>query len=243
MKRLVLLALPLALAACGQKDGSSNSSTPAPVAAASAPAGKTWADVVSRTDEGYVMGNPNAPLKLVEYGARSCPTCGALGREGFGPLTDKYVSTGKVSFEFRDFLVHGAPDLVAALVGYCGGAEPFFPLLEQTYAIQNDTLDKLQKVTPAEQQALQGMSNEQQLTRLAEIMGMIDFAKQRGLPEAKTRACLADKAMIDKLAKNTDAKSQDGTVSGTPTLILNGRKLDGVTNWQGLESELKSAGA
>lgn len=52
-----------------------------------------------KTPEGYPMGNPNAPIKLaVEY-ARSCPTCGAFVCEAYRPLTEKYVATGKVSFD------------------------------------------------------------------------------------------------------------------------------------------------
>ena len=71
--RLLLLALPLALAACGGGNGDANSSAPAasPVAAVPAPAGKDWTQVVSKTAEGYVMGNPDAPIKLVEYGSPS----------------------------------------------------------------------------------------------------------------------------------------------------------------------------
>src|SRR4051812_43521423 len=77
--RFALAFLPLlALAACGS--GGDNASAPVtsstPVAQAAPPAGKQWVDVVSKTPEGgYVQGNPNAPIKLVEYGARMCPTC------------------------------------------------------------------------------------------------------------------------------------------------------------------------
>ena len=103
------------LSACG---GNGNSSAPAaPVAAVAAPAGQDWTQIVSKTaDGGYVMGNPNAAIKLVEYGSRTCPTCGAFGQTGMKPLEEKYVKSGKVSYEFRDFLVH-APDLGVAALG------------------------------------------------------------------------------------------------------------------------------
>ena len=105
--RIVLAVLPFLLAACG--DGAGNSSAPAaPVAAVTAPAGQSWLDTVAQTEGGFRVGNPDAPVKLIEYGARSCPTCGAFAREGAEPLLNNYVASGKVSFEFRDFLVHGA---------------------------------------------------------------------------------------------------------------------------------------
>jgi protein-disulfide isomerase len=246
MKSPVFLALPLALAACGGGTDTVqvDNTTSAPVAAASAPAGQNWVETVVKTPEGgYRMGNPDAPIKLVEYGARSCPGCGAFAREAMTPLSEKYVASGKVSFEFRDFLVHGAPDLAAALVGTCGGPQPFFPLLEQMYAQQNDYLDKLQKISPAEQQRLTGMTPPQVAASLAETMGLIEFAKQRGIPEAKVRACLADQKAIEELAKITETASGNGTVTGTPTLILNDKTIPNATSWADVEAALKAAGA
>ncbi|MCB8829698.1 DsbA family protein, partial [Escherichia coli] len=117
---------------CSKGGDAGNTGTPAapaaPVAAVAAPAGQHWTDVVAQTKEGYVMGNPDAPIKLVEYGSRLCPTCGALAREGYQPLTTKYVDSGKVSFEFREFLVHGALDMPPTLLGNCTSKEAFFPL-------------------------------------------------------------------------------------------------------------------
>jgi len=58
----------VALTACSKKstDTSVNVAAPSgPIAAVPPPAGKQWTDVVSETAEGgYVMGNPNAPVKL-----------------------------------------------------------------------------------------------------------------------------------------------------------------------------------
>ena len=238
-----LAVLPLALAACSGGDTSNTTQAAAPVAAATAPAGQNWAETVVKTPEGYLMGNPNAPIKLVEYGARSCPTCGAFGREAFKPLTDNYVSTGKVSFEFRDFLVHGAPDVALTLLGQCGGVAPFFPILEQMYGNQIAFLDKLQAMTPAQQQELANQPPTVVATKLAEQMGAIDFVKQRGIPEAKARACLADQKQLEVMAKPTETAMQAGTVTGTPTFLINDKKLDQVVSWDQMEKALKAAGA
>jgi protein-disulfide isomerase len=238
-----IAALPLALAACSGGDSSNTTQAAAPVAAATAPAGQNWTETVVKTDEGYLMGNPNAPIKLVEYGARSCPTCGAFAREAFKPLTDNYVSTGKVSFEFRDFLVHGAPDVALTLLGQCGGTAPFFPILEQMYQNQNAFLDKLQTMPPAMQQSLANLAPTAVATKLAEHMGAIDFVKQRGIPEAKARACLADQKQLEIMAKPTESAMQSGTVTGTPTFLLNGKKMENVLSWSEMEKALKAAGA
>lgn len=244
MKPLASLTLlSLALTACSSKDDGNTTTAAAPVAASSAPAGQAWTDTVVKTDEGYLMGNPAAAIKLVEFGARSCPTCGAFGREGFPPLTSKYVASGKVSFEFRDFLVHGAPDLALTLLGQCGGPAPFFPILEQMYSNQNAFLDKLQMMSPPAQQALQGKSPAEVVTALAQQMGAIDFVKQRGVPEAKARACLTSQPGIEAAAKTTETHMKDGSVTGTPTFLINGQPYTGAPTWEGVEAALKAAGA
>lgn len=242
MKSRFLMVSALALAGCG--NGADNSTAPAaPVAAASAPAGQNWVDtVVKVADGGYRMGNPDAPIKLIEYGARSCPTCGLFGREGMRPLEEQYVASGKVSYEFHDFLVHGAQDLPGALLGICAGTAPFFGLLEAMYVTQNDYLDRLPKMSKADQARLQSATPTQAVTILAEQGGMIELVKQRGIPEAKARACLNDQKALEALAATTEKLGKDGTVTGTPTFYLNGERVN-AADWAGVETALKAAGA
>lgn len=239
---MTLIALPLALAACGKGGTAADTAAPAaPVAATAAPAGQQWQDVVAKTAEGYRMGNPDAPVKLVEYGARLCPGCRQLAETAFTPLMDNYVSTGKVSFEFRDFLIHGPAELALATLGQCGGPGTFFPILEQTYANQPSFIDKWQAMPPA-QQATAGKTPPQIVQTYANAIGAVDFVKQRGIPEAKAQACMKDVAAIEAIAAVTAKASNDGTVTGTPTVILNGKPLDNPT-WENLEKALKAAGA
>jgi protein-disulfide isomerase len=247
MKRFALLpalsALAL-LAGCGG-DGGSGEAPSAPansVAAVSAPAGQDWTQQVRATPEGgYVMGNPDAKLKLVEWGSRLCPTCGAFANTGMRPLIDNYVKSGKVSYEFREYLVHGAPDFAPALIGRCAGAEPFFPMLEEMFAAQPTVLPKMEDAG-AFQQQIANLPPGQAFTRWAEKLGFIEFAKQRGLPEAQVRACLTDKKAIDDLVKYMDEGTKAG-VTGTPSFFLNGEPLTGAVSWPQVEQALKNAGA
>ncbi|WP_174279346.1 DsbA family protein [Sphingomonas bacterium] len=247
--KLVALASALALAACGSSGSGGGTAPPtAPagsIAAVPPPAGQDWTQTVSRTAEGFVMGNPQAPIKLVEYGSRLCPTCGALARDGYQPLTDRYVKTGKVSFEFREFLVHGAVDVPPALIGTCVGPEPFFALLEQMFANQESFEDALQKAPPATQQRIDAAPVATRFKLMGDAMGLTAFVQARGVPAATAAACLTDTKRIDALTKQTQDKGPggDGTVSGTPTLLLNGRVADGVITWPALDAALKRAGA
>ncbi|WP_174280599.1 DsbA family protein [Sphingomonas bacterium] len=245
--RTTLACAAFVLAAgCGKGPDVTNGTVPVAAATgARPPAGQKWTDVVSQTAEGgYRMGNPDAPLKLVEYGSRTCPTCGAFGQSGMRPLEDRYVTGGKVSYEFRDFMVH-APDLGVAVLGQCAGAAPFFPLLEQMYLGQPAFLDKLEAASKDQAfvTRVQALSPVQATTMWVDRLGYVDFMKQHGMTEVQARACLADPKRIDAVTALTKRGSDDQEISGTPTFILNGQKLDNQVVWPQIEQALKAAGA
>lgn len=247
---LTCVGLALATAGCSKGPDVTNDTVPvaAPAnsaAAAKPPAGQKWTDVVSRTpDGGFRMGNPNAALKLVEYGSRTCPTCGAFGQTGMRPLEDKYVASGKVSYEFRDFIIH-APDLGVAILGQCAGAAPYFPILEAMYVGQPPFLDKLEAASKDQAFVAQAQAAPpaKAATMWVDKLGYVDFMKQHGLAEAQARACLADPKRMDAVVAATKHGTDDLEVNGTPTFILNGQKLDNQVVWPQVEQALKAAGA
>src|SRR6476620_2090717 len=112
---------------------------------------RDWSLVVSPTPEGgFVMGNPNAKVKLIEYGSMTCPHCAHFDEEATPALIDKFVKTGDVSFEFRNF-VRDAMDVSASLVARCGGAKRFFPV---TRAMFKDQKSWEKKIASAPQEQL-----------------------------------------------------------------------------------------
>ncbi len=244
---LVLAALPaLLLAACGSggSTGSGNDATAAaPVAAVKPPAGTSWLDTVTTTPEGgFVQGNPNAPVKLIEYGSRLCPVCGRFAQEGVPALRAGPIAAGKLSYEFRDYPVHGAPDLGPTVLGHCVAPSAFFPMLDQMFAVQEQLLSKEEAAIKVAQ-AMQNPTPVQIGTTFAENMGYIDFVKQRGVPEAAARACLSDSKNYDLIATRKDAADEKYKVTGTPTFIVNGNVVPDASSWEALQPALKAAGA
>jgi protein-disulfide isomerase len=141
-----------------------DAATPAPVkksaatkrAPARAPGKVNWLNVIAATPEGGMrMGNPNAAVKLVEYGSRTCPHCAKFGAEGLPALKAGPIATGKLSYEFRDFPVHGALDLGPILLGRCVSPGQFFPLLDAMFAGQQALLAKAE----ATETKLKAMTN------------------------------------------------------------------------------------
>lgn len=241
---LVLTApLALALAACGNKADDPASAATKPVAAVPAPAGTSWRDTVAETqEEGYLVGNPQAPIKLVEYGSLTCPTCAAFGVEGMEPLLSKYVNSGRVSYELRNFAVHGPVDIVLARMVRCGAKEAVVPLSDQVWHNVQSLVEPLQKNQAALEQAM-NLPMNQRFVAMAQVGGFFDFFAARGISADQARACLADVPSLEKLAAATDRYAKQDQVNGTPTFVLNGNKLDGVNSWSGLEPVLQRAGA
>ena len=243
--RFLAALLPMmVVAGCGSStDAGGNGTTAAPVATASAPAGKSWTDTVSATPEGgFVMGNPNAPLKLIEYGSRLCPFCARFDQEGVPALRAGPIAAGKLSYEFRDYPVHGAPDLGPTLLGHCVAPAAFFPMLDQMMAGQDAMVAKMQDAGKA-LQAIPNPTPVQIGTTFAEKMGYLDFVMQRGVPEAKARACLSDPKGYEQIASRKDAADQQYNLSGTPTFVVNGNVAREVNDWAALQPVLKAAGA
>ncbi len=239
----IAFVLPLVfLAACGEKAGDTPKAA-GPVVAVKAPAGTEWATTVVETpDGGMQMGNPNAPIKVVEYGSMSCSHCAEFSEKGMEPLKAKYISTGKVSYELRNY-VRDPMDLTATLLARCGGPGPFFPLAEQMFADQANWFVKVQAMTPADQQAMAALPPAQQFAKFATLLGLDGFVRQRGISAEKANACLANTAESDKLVKMRDRANTEFNLQGTPTFLINGQVAPDTGTWESLETKIKAAGA
>src|SRR3954453_1348708 len=211
-------------------------------ATAKVPARVDWTHVVAATPAGgFVLGNPKAKVKLIEYGSLTCPHCREFDEKGVPPLIANYVKSGRVSWEFRNY-VRDAFDLAASLVARCNGEKTFFPLSRALYNDQLVWVAKIQAVPPAQIEQLQNLPENQQFVELPKVAGFQDWAAARGVPVAKTNQCLANENSINQLVQMTsDATSQFPDFPGTPTFILNGTMLEKTATWDKLEPELRKA--
>jgi protein-disulfide isomerase len=210
-------------------------------AAARPPAGRDWTSVVAATPAGgFVMGNPAAPVKLVEYGSLTCSHCAAFAGEGAPALKANYVRTGKVSFEFRNF-VRDPIDFAAALLTRCGGAKPYFKLTEQVFEDQPKLFERFQALTEAEQQRISALPQAQQMAALAKAGGLDQFMAVRGIPTAKANQCLADQKGVDQLLELRKVAVDRYQLQGTPTFLINDKVVQNTAEWNTLEPAIKAA--
>ena len=79
--------IALALAACGSGAEDAGAIEGDAIAEIPAPEGTEWRSTAQMTEDGGILvGNPEAPLKLIEYGSLTCPTCARFSMEGAEPL-------------------------------------------------------------------------------------------------------------------------------------------------------------
>jgi protein-disulfide isomerase len=244
LRMTLLAASALMITACsGGNDGGNKSATAAgPSAAIKAPAGTEWSSTVVKTaDGGYRMGNPDAKVKLIEYGALSCPHCAKFSKDSAAGMK-ALVAKGNLSYEFRPFLIH-PQDVPAFLLAACNGPTPYFTITEQTFAGQETWLSKSSSITQAEQQGLQGASPLKTAQFLAVKLGLDKFMEQRGIPKSKAAACLSDEKALNELAKVSEVAQEKWKVASTPSFIIQGQIQTDANDWATIETRLKDAGA
>lgn len=239
---VILASAALLATACNAEKGATANKGPEVTAkAVPAPNNGDWSTIVSKSPEGgFVMGNPNAKVKLVEFGSMTCPHCATFDEEGAKPLIDNYVKKGLVSWEFRNF-IRDQFDMTAALVARCAGEAGFFGLTRNLYTDQKDWVGKIQQADPARSQALETMPPAQRFSAIADLAGLKQYAAMRGVPSAKSEQCLANQAEVNQLVQmNTDA-STNYNIPGTPSFLINGALVPETSTWDKLEPAIKEA--
>ncbi len=234
-------AAALALVACGSGGDAEADIAGEPIAEIPAPEGTQWTDMVQVTEaDGYLVGNPDAPIKLIEYGSLTCGACANFAATGVPSLKEEYVNSGRVSFELRN-QIHNGIDLTMARMVRCGSPEAFHPLADQVWANLGQILQAAQK-NPQGIEAAMALPEDQRFVQVAETTGLLDFFAARGLSADQARTCLADAESVQAIAERSDEQSRELGVTGTPTFFINGRKID-VNSWAALEPLLQQAGA
>jgi protein-disulfide isomerase len=227
----------LGLTACGDKPAEPT----AAVTTAAAPSSTDWTAVTAATPEGgFRIGNPDAKVKLVEFASLTCPHCSDFHAAAFETIKSKYVATGNVSYEFRNFVLNG-PDYAASMLARCQGAEPFFGLLNAFFTDQRVWTEAFQGISEEEGKRLATLPQDQQIAALAVAGKLDEYVRTRGIPRAKFDACLADKAALDQLLALRNQATDKYKLTGTPGFIINEVPQEGAFDWATLEPKLIAA--
>lgn len=216
----------LAAAACSQEKK----------AEAAAPDPYVASGKLAEVPTDHVLGDPNAPVQIVEYASLQCHHCrdfevGSADHAAVFPqLDEKYIKTGKVRFVFRDYPLDAfatAATLAAnCIAGTTGDDKPtddqnarYFATIKLLYSqldywyLNAGTADVVMK-------------------RLPEVL------RGAGMSEAAFQSCLSNESLLARVRANYDAASTKFGISSTPTFFINGEKHSGVIDFDKLETIL-----
>jgi hypothetical protein len=188
----------------------------------------------------YVRGNPAARVKLVEYISYTCPHCADFNAEAAPAMASSYIASGNVQVEVRPFF-RNMYDVAASLLAHCGPADRFKGNHDALLAQQKHWLAPAEHPTSAQ---IERWSNPDFATRMHAVAGDLGLSRimlGRGYSPAQLGACLADKALAQKLADLTEQAVTTYKVTGTPSFMINNTLQADTFSWPALRPKIDQA--
>src|SRR5467141_2382373 len=90
---------------------------------------------LSVTTDDRILGNPDAPITIVEYASLTCPHCAHFANEVLPELKKKWIDTGKAKLVLRDYPLD-EPALRAAMIARCAPPDRFYAYVDTLFAAQ-----------------------------------------------------------------------------------------------------------
>ena len=206
--------------------------------AVSAPAAaQDWSTEVAVTERGYLVGNPQAPVRLISFVSYTCPHCKDFEQQADAELKLSYIHDGGTAVEIRPAIRNNV-DLAATLLTSCGPTNRFLGNHEAFFAKQAEWLGKASQTTQAQRARWQSGFIGQQMKAIASDLGFYELMEARGYSTSEIDACLGDEQRAVAISNNAAADLADFSYPGTPSFAVNGKLLDGVHSWESLKPAL-----
>jgi len=175
------------------------------------------------TSKDHILGDPNAPVTLIEFGDFQCPFCGKFFKDTEPKLIDEYIKTGKVRFVYRDFAFLGLESVRSAEAAECANDQgkfwEFHNFLYNHQAGEN-----------------QGGFADVKLK---------GFASELGLDTTAFNSCFDAEKYKDEVAQDLQG-GRDAGVGATPSFFVDDQLIQGALPLaqfeQVINDELKKAG-
>jgi protein-disulfide isomerase len=188
-------------------DATAPAATPTPDEAPQSPeaaaAAKAEALKIKDTDIG--IGDPNAPVKWIEYASAGCPHCADLALKVIPALKAEYLDSGKVYYVLRDFPLDNVA-ASATVIARCLPRDQFYPFMDKLFANQ----DKWHG------------------PNTTDVKGAIlALAAEQGLDEAGVDACFKRQELLDQVINGLKEAETVLSVTSTPTSFIGDEVLVG----------------
>lgn len=167
----------------------------------------------------HVLGDPDAPLTIIEYASLTCPHCATFHRETLPKLKKNWIEPGELRLVYRHYPLDQLA-LRAALLANCFEGDKFFAVTDLLFKSQ-------QRWSRAE-------NPMQQLARLASMAG---------LSQSRFEACMTDRAEADRIIEKQIEARNEIDLSSTPTFLVAGEKIVGAKPYEVFVKKLEDAGS
>lgn len=146
-----------------------------------------------------VLGEPDAPITIVEFGDYQCFYCNKFFHETKDKINENYIKTGKAKMIFKDFTIIGPDSVVAAHAAHCADEQgKFWEYHDTLYGNWN-----------GENNGWASMENQ------------LKFAKQVGLDVDMFSECMKSQRYNQKIKESTNDAQTLG-LTGTPGFFVIG---------------------
>jgi protein-disulfide isomerase len=156
---------------------------------------------------GMAIGEPQARVRLIEFGDLQCPVCKSYAEEVLPEVIASKVQTGEAKVEFRNFIVIGEESETAGAAALAAGQQDRgWSFVELFYRNQGEEAS--------------GYVTDDFLTSIAEAAGVPDIAKWNA--DRKSRSTL-------KEVSRTASEAQELGFTGTPSFAVGGPRAGALT--------------
>lgn len=163
------------------------------------------------------LGDPMAPVTVVEYASLTCSHCADFNNNTKPKLEEQYIETGKVYYILRDFPFD--PIATAAfMLSHCAGPERYFGFVDVLFS----------------QQAQWAFTQ----TPMEDLKAI---ARQGGFSEERFDECMKDERIFNHVKDVAERGAKSFGVRSTPTFFINGEKVEGALPWEEFEPLIKKA--
>lgn len=167
-----------------------------------------------------VIGNPDAPVEIIEYASITCNHCATFHNNVLPRIKDKYVDSGQVKIVTRSFLLN-AIDVQGTAISRCVPEQRYFRFMDAIFERQTQWYDL------NEYDRLQSLHNIQTANQMfiSHSVGELSkIARQLGLNQAKIDECIASEEIGEYIISVYNEGVERHKVEATPTILVNGNK-------------------
>lgn len=167
--------------------------------------------------DAYSIGDPDAPITIVEYSDFQCPFCSRHYQQTYPQIVEQYVDAGIVRYVFKDFPLNNIHPQAAkaAEAARCAGDQgAFLAMHDMIFERQDDWSGK------------------------DPIAHFNDYAQELGLDSDAFEGCLSN----GDHALSVEDDLQEGIelgVTGTPAFFINGHPVSGAQPFELFEQAIE----